>query len=483
MKQLLNLTLWGLLSLFGFGLAAPPPTLFDTPWNDLSPFEVDLVPARQNDLKALADAPVYHLEFTLPEGSSTVTGKAEVRFRNTTSELLDDLVFRLYPNALGATMTVSDVRVNGRPVEAELQAENTVLRVPLALSLLPGEDVVVSMGFTLSLLSNSASYGRLARYRDVISLADAYPTLSVFQNGAWEVSLPDSLGDPLVAEAGLYLVRVRAPAGRQLVTTGRLIEEKVEDGWQTAVFAAGPARDFYLATATDYMLLSRVVGDTVVNSYAPAELVNGAERTLEVAANALQLFSERFTSYPYRELDFVAVPVTAAGIEYPGVVNLANNLYADRSGTLLSVVAHEVAHQWSFNLVGSDQIEEPWLDEALAQYLTLLYHREYAAEPFVASYLEYWRDLWRSAPDPDKAVGLPVAAYEGDYSGIVYGRGLFFYEALEERLGRETVEAVLKSYYTRYAWDFVTANELEAVAEEVCSCDLTDLFEMWIGEP
>ena len=489
MRHLRHTVLSSLLVLCGFSLAAPPPTLFGTPWDDLGIFTNDLVPARQGDLSALAGAPVYHLELTLQGSSSTaeeiVSGKMEVRFTNTTHDLLDDLVFRLYPNALGAAMTVNSVRVDGRAVTVRLGVEDTALRVPLALSLLPGEDVVVSMDFAVSLPATPApqpvAYGRLAQYENVLSLADIYPTLSVFRDGAWEVSVPDPAGDPLVAEAGFYLVRVRAPESLQLVTTGRLTEETVVDGQKTAVFAAGPARDFYLAAATGYTLLSRVVGDTVVNAHVPADLVSGGERTLEVAARALELFS-KFTPYPYRELDLVAVPVTAGGIEYPGLVNLANSLYNDRSGTLASVVAHEVAHQWSFNLVGSDQIEEPWLDESLAQYLTLLYHREYDTERFVDGYLQNWRGLWRAAPDPDKAVGLPVAAYDRDYSAIVYGRGLFFYAALEARLGRETVEAVLQTYYTRYAWDFVTTDDLRNVAEEVCACELSDLFEVWIGE-
>ncbi len=489
MKRILQVTLLCLLILLGSSLAAPPPTLFDTPWDDLGVFANDLVPARQTDLAALADAPVYHLELTLPERSSTtaeetVGGKMEVRVRNTTPDLLGDLVFRLYPNALGGAMTVTDVRVDGRVASAGLEADATALRVPLALSLLPGEDVVVSMDFALSLAGAPASvaYGRLAQYEDVLSLPGAYPTLAVFRDGAWDVDVPDPAGDPLVAEVGFYLVRVRAPERLQLVTTGRLTAEVLDSAQRTAVFAAGPARDFYLAAATDYTLLSRVVGDTVVNAYVPAGLVRGGERTLEVAARAVELFSERFTPYPYRELDLVAVPVTAGGIEYPGIVNLANNLYNDRSGTLDSVVAHEVAHQWSFNLVGNDQVAEPWLDESLAQYLTLLYHRAYDTQGFMNGYLQNWRSLWRAAPDPDKAVGLPVAAYERDYSSIVYGRGLFFFEALEARLGRELLEAVLERYYTRYAWDFVTAADLESVAEEVCACDLADLFEVWIGE-
>ena len=53
-----------------------------------------------------------------------------------------------------------------------------------------------------------------------------------------------------------------------------------------------------------------------------------------------------------------------------------------------SATAHEVAHQWWYSLVGNDQIDEPWLDEALTQFTTALYFREMYGQPGLSGYVE-----------------------------------------------------------------------------------------------
>jgi aminopeptidase N len=129
--------------------------------------------------------------------------------------------------------------------------------------------------------------------------------------------------------------------------------------------------------------------------------------------------------------------------------------------------------------VGSDQINEPWLDEALSQYLTLLYHERYSSPLFVEGYLAFWRSRWGSADG--LAVGLPVDAYSSEnYSGIVYGRGLFFFEELAKDLGKEPLEQALAAYFQRHAWEFVTSSDLLKSLESSCPCELDELFESWI---
>jgi aminopeptidase N len=79
-------------------------------------------------------------------------------------------------------------------------------------------------------------------------------------------------------------------------------------------------------------------------------------------------------------------------------------------------------------------------------------------------------------------VGLPVAAYsQNDYSAIVYGRGLFFFEELAKTLGADVLEKHLSQYFERYAWQFVTKEDLESLLEEACSCELDRAFNAWIS--
>ena len=102
--------------------------------------------------------------------------------------------------------------------------------------------------------------------------------------------------------------------------------------------------------------------------------------------DALRAFNERLGVYPFTELDIVSTATSALGIEYPGIIAMAVRLYPPKteyaSAWLESTMAHEVSHQWFYSTVGNDQQDEPWLDEALAQYSTLLY---------------YWQDLYGPA--------------------------------------------------------------------------------------
>ncbi len=115
--------------------------------------------------------------------------------------------------------------------------------------------------------------------------------------------------------------------------------------------------------------------------YSKQDVATTAEDSLEYIVNAVDIFTQRYGEYPYRELECVATPTSAGGVEYPGIMAI-NQILFDPGETLSgmsttvmieSVIVHEVAHEWFYNIVGNDQGREPWLDEAVAQYLTYQY--------------------------------------------------------------------------------------------------------------
>ncbi len=92
--------------------------------------------------------------------------------------------------------------------------------------------------------------------------------------------------------------------------------------------------------------------------------------------SALEIYNQQFGAYPYKELDVVEGPMrNALGVEYPGIVMIGASLYkAPEKPDFEITVAHEVAHQWWYNVVGNDVFDEPWLDEALATYSSDVYY-------------------------------------------------------------------------------------------------------------
>ncbi len=466
----------------GLAFAVPAPQLFDTAWADRTPFENDLVdPSVLND--SLFDgASVYHIAFDLT--GDTITGAQEILYTNRTGQTLGDLVLHLYPNLLGSALRVNELRLDGTTVPFTLERSNSILRAPLPKGLESGSSVVISTDFALDVTRDvRESYGRLARYKgyaDVLSLAHAYPTVAVFEDGAWDTRVPPSQGDPLYAETAFFLVKVRAPAARTLVASGAAVTRELEGKTQEVVFAAGPVRDFYLVSG-DYIEQHLSIGEVTIRSYAPADLTEGSWRGLQYARDAVQTFEDEFGPYPYRELDIVAVPVTAGGIEFPGIFNVSNPYYEQPGGFFETIVVHETAHQWFFGLVGNNQLTEPWLDEALAQYATLRYYGAVRGEESADAFRRYLQASWTAALRRDIPIGRPVDSYsELTYSAIVYGRGPLFFEALADEVGQETLSATLRDYVQTYAYRVADTEGFKDVAEENCGCDLTPLFETWI---
>jgi aminopeptidase N len=142
-----------------------------------------------------------------------------------------------------------------------------------------------------------------------------------------------------------------------------------------------------------------------------------------------------------------------------------------------SVSAHETAHQWFYNLVGNDQLNEPWLDEATAQYATWLYYIDRYGEQNAQGFYNSLEGRWGRTEFADIPIGLPANAYTGpEYSAIVYGRGPIFLNELAELMGQETFDQFLRDFTDTYRWQIAYGEDFMELAEKHCNCDLSDLF-------
>ena len=134
-----------------------------------------------------------------------------------------------------------------------------------------------------------------------------------------------------------------------------------------------------------------------------------------------------------------------------------------------------------YNVVGNDQIDEPWLDEALAQYLTGLYYREVYGDQAEQDYRLSWKSRWDRIGSEAIPIGRPTSGYAPEeYSPIVYGRGPLFVAALEDLMGRERFAEFLRDYYRANTWGIATGDGFRALAEQHCGCDLGDMFRLWV---
>jgi len=472
----------------------PSPTpvsdLFDTPWEDRSLFKSGLVTSAQPVLNELPHASIYHLTLNIANDIYHISGTEEVSYSNAEDIPLDQVQLRLFPNILGGEMTVSNLTVDGQSVTPRLELENSLLIVPLSTPLEPGQSLILNMDFDVTVpRSIEMNYGVLAYYEDVLALAHSYPMIAVYDDEGWNAEVPPQSGDVTYGDASFFLVKITAPKNLTLVTSGKRLASDEAGQSQTLTVASGPARDFYLAASPLYKEVSQTIGEITIRSYASEGLEEGAQMAIDVASRAIEDFESRYAPFPYTEFDIVSTPTLALGIEYPGMIAITARIYdvdQEFSGTPVSVylestVAHEVGHQWFYNLVGDDQLDDPWLDESLTQFATLQYYADEYGSNGEQGFRNSLESRWQSIGRAKIPISLPVAEYtDQEYSAIVYGRGGLFFVALKAEMGTQTFDAFIREYTETLSWGIATPEYLQSLAEKHCTCELDQLFSEWV---
>jgi len=462
----------------------PPATTAPVPTEgiDRSIFKNGLASSAQPVLDEIKGASEYSIEFDIDDDLVNINGRETVRYTNMEEIALSTIRFRLFSNLFGGEMRVSGMEVDGKIIIPNYSLNDSLLIVPLTNPLEPGQAATLKMDFTLRVPETvNLNYGVQAYYNDVLALAHAYPVIAVYDDEGWNAEIPPQSGDVTYADMSFFIVRVTAPKRVVLVGTGREAAREESGDRQTVTYEAGPVRDFYLAASPDYEVYIKESNGVILRFHAREDLREGAGYALDVAARAIEFYSEQYAPYPYTELDFVATPTLALGIEYPGMIAIADRIISPYEIYLESTVAHEVGHQWFYNLVGNDQLDDPWLDESLTQFVTLQYYINEYGETGSIGFRQDILGRWGAIDNADVPIGLPVADYSGaEYSGIVYGRGALFFEALRDEMGIHAFDAFMRDYTASTAWEIATPERLKTIAEGNCKCDLTPLFEEWI---
>lgn len=437
---------------------------------------------------APADRSAVRLDLSVSADRSVIEGAMDLRWVNREARPVDRIAFLLYPGLVGGRMDIARCTVDGAAASLGGRPRDAVRAIALPAPLAPGSSVRIALSWKTTVPA-IAGGGPLARSDGFASLAWCFPVPLAPGTGSGR---PAPFADCLCTEAMSWRARVTMPAGLALVTGASETARAGEDGRTVVDLELDPARDFYLAVGTGLAeqppRAPNGSGPTI-RCFAPPGREAAAAFAMEAAGRAIDIFSRRFGPYPYGAFTVLCGPLASLGIEFPGLTVIGEHIFslegilADTPlrALLEATVAHEVAHQWFYNIVGNDQAAEPWLDEAAAQYATRLYYLDRygagAAEAYAGSWYARWDRVDRS-PTP---VGLPASDYsEKEYGAIVYGRGPLFLEALASAMGGDAFDSFLRRYVERYAWRIARGDDFLSTAEEQCGRDLDALFAAWV---
>ncbi|MGE5544784.1 MAG: M1 family aminopeptidase, partial [Bacillota bacterium] len=281
-------------------------------------------------------------------------------------------------------------------------------------------------------------------------------------------------GDPFYTQSADYRVRLWVPEAYQVAASGEILSIEAEDnGWQNLLINASKARDFALAVVFNYHEYSVTVDGVRVAGFFNGKHPVTETQVMEQAAAAIKYFSCTYGSYARPQLVLVQGPMKGfRGMEYSGLIFLAEEVFSpdydeEQRAFLL---AHEIAHQWWYDMVGNNQLKEPWLDEGLAnwsarQYLKTVEHRSVENRP--------------GKQVINLEQGLTDMGSKSNYLDTAYQGGENFWYQLEEELGEEKVLQVLRSYLANYRFRTATTEDLRQIISRQSRNSLDSFFERW----
>lgn len=228
--------------------------------------------------------------------------------------------------------------------------------------------------------------------------------------------------------------------------------------------------EFTMAQPIPSYLLALAVGDLRFAELGPRSGVYAEPSVMKKAVWELHDTERMITTAeklygPYRwdRYDVIFLPSSFpfGGMENPRLTFATPTILAgDRS--LVALIAHELAHSWSGNLVTNATWNDFWLNEGFTVYfeqriMEELYGREYS-EMLAKLNLDGLHEEIKELKERDTWLKLDLVGRNPDdgLTAIAYDKGYFFLRMLEEKIGREKWDAFLKTYFDKFAFQSMT---------------------------
>lgn len=457
-------------------IASATSTITPQPTQTFTPLPPSPIPASAT---TSAPPPVtssrtnYILYATLDFNARTLIVDETIRYYNNTGVALSDIVLSVQPNRYGSAFILNSIsQDNSALTTYALNDQRLTLNLPQSLQ--PGTATTLTLSFKLNLPAKASS-GLFGYDFNQINLVDWYPFVVPYSNG-WVLHDPSYFGEYLVYDSSD--IEVNLKTGADVVFAASAPSEQNGEWTRYRLYGA---RTFTLSASDEFLVAESTVGSVVIRSYYFDGYKSAGDGILLAAIEAVSTFDSIFAPYPYQTLAVVQADIHD-GQEYDGLVFLATDFYVQYGGgarnNLTTIGVHEIAHQWWFGLVGSDQALEPWLDEALATYSErLFYENNYPGN------ISWW---WQFRVDyfkPSGFVDMPVynASSQRGYVSAVYLNGAHFIDDVRERMGYGNFSKFLKAYAARYARGHATSADFFAVLRETINVDISDLLAKYFS--
>ncbi len=299
-----------------------------------------------------------------------------------------------------------------------------------------------------------------------------------------------------------FQLSVTLPAGDTPVSNMPVLSETpTGNGAKRVVFAATPRMSTYLLAlvAGDFASRHAMAGRTDIGLFAPAGTESQGKGALAAAAAILPYYNDYFgVPYPLPKLDLIAVPgnYAAGAMENWGAITYIDNALlfdpatsAPRTRELVfEVVAHEMAHQWSGDLVTMGWWDNIWLNEGFATWMADKasdhFHPEWDIWP--RQHQEREQAMAQDAQPtthPIQQVIHDVSEAGSAFDRISYQKGEQVIRMIEDWLGPDVFRDGMRGYMKAHAYGNTTSADLWAALADASHRDVAGVATSFTEQP
>jgi aminopeptidase N len=229
---------------------------------------------------------------------------------------------------------------------------------------------------------------------------------------------------------------------------------------------------FDMPQAIPSYLLALAIGDVEFRPlgprsgvYAEPSVVEGAAKELEDTPAMIEASEKLYGPYRWGRYDIIILPPSFpfGGMENPRLTFATPTILAgDKS--LVALVAHELAHSWSGNLVTNATWDDFWLNEGFTTYfehriMEEVYGREYSEMLALLSYkdmVDEIDDLGATSKDTHLYLNLEGRDPDDGMTSVAYDKGYHLLRLIEETVGRERFDTFLRGWFDTHAFQSAT---------------------------
>lgn len=292
---------------------------------------------------------------------------------------------------------------------------------------------------------------------------------------------------------------ITAPAGQEVIANGRLDHvETTASGLRTWTYSEGvpiPPYCMIIGVGQFAKVEPPQRALTPLSYYVPLSERALAQKGFSPAIPTIEFLTEKVAAYPYEKLALIVGATRYGGMENSGAIVFTSSLFKSNSTVDMSktygvpfgnvtLIAHEIAHQWFGDSVTESTWSDLWLSEGFATYFAGLFVQRYESE---AAFQRYMRDASASVFEYEKKKRVPI--FDRETESLMdllnpnnYQKGAWVLHMLRSNLGDDAFFRGIRAYYESHKNSIASTADLRAALEKASGKDLGVFFKRWVYE-